>query len=327
MTDAVPPYDLIDEVDLAGLKVAVVRAALELDVFTQVQRGRSDVTCLAAACAASERGMTVLVRALLSLGLLEDAGSGLRCSDTAAAYLVDGSRGYAAPVYLEWFRNRDRLVDAIRTGHGPGDHADEAAEEEWRAYAAPDLVRWRERAPLFAEVLAARGLTVAPGQRILDIGCGSGIVGFGLAAQHPDVELTCVDRAGVLDITRELAAEMGLAHRVRFVSGDLEDVALGAKAFDVALLTNVAQYLDDTRLVQVLGRIRTALRPEGCLYVAAVVVDDGTPGNTMNWASAVEMYLASSVDLRTATDVMERIRAAGFSHVEQRAPNGFLARV
>ena len=93
-----------------------------------------------------------------------------------------------------------------------------------------------------------------------------------------------------------------------------------------ALLVNVAQYLDDGRLAAALTEVRSALRPGGVCYLACVVVDDSGSGDwPMNWSSAVEMYLNSSVDSRTPDQVAGLLANAGFTTVTRLDPARFVA--
>lgn len=58
-------------------------------------------------------------------------------------------------------------------------------------------------------------------QRVLDMGCGSGVIGLTLAAARPEWELTLADVSpDALDLARENAASIGV-DRVSFVESDL----------------------------------------------------------------------------------------------------------
>jgi SAM-dependent methyltransferase len=58
-----------------------------------------------------------------------------------------------------------------------------------------------------------------PGARVLDAGCGSGILSF-LALRAGAREVVAVDRDNV-ELARALARENGLEHRIRFIEADL----------------------------------------------------------------------------------------------------------
>jgi release factor glutamine methyltransferase len=58
-------------------------------------------------------------------------------------------------------------------------------------------------------------------QRVLDMGCGSGVIGLSLAAARPDWEVTLADVSpDALGLARENAASLGI-DRVSFVESDL----------------------------------------------------------------------------------------------------------
>lgn len=81
-------------------------------------------------------------------------------------------------------------------------------------------------APLLAACVDAR-----PGQRVLDVGCGSGAVALCLAHRLPGVAVTGIDRdPGLVALAAASAADNGLG--VSFVEGDVTDAAGGAQAFD-----------------------------------------------------------------------------------------------
>ena len=238
----------------------------------------------------SERGTRALVRALLSLGALEGLATRFVNSPMATAYLTEGSVGDTRAIYLAWMRNRDLLVDAVRTGVAPGGHDAHDAADEWQSYASPDVVRWPDMVPQFQAVFPERGLVVPEGGRVLDLGCGSGLVGFALIEHVSGATVACVDRGPVLEVAQQIAAAMGLADRATMVPGDAE----------------------------------TAELPSEC--DVTVLVDEGTPGFEMNWSSGIEMYLNSSIDPRTAPEVEQHLRAAGFVDIVQFPPHRFTAR-
>ena len=77
---------VIDEVDTVGLKVTVLKAAVELDVFTTIVRGYHSLEVIAAVLQCSVRGMGVLLDALCPLGLLHKSGGTYALTPTSAPY-------------------------------------------------------------------------------------------------------------------------------------------------------------------------------------------------------------------------------------------------
>ena len=112
-----PPMGVIDEVDVVGLKVAVLKTAMELDVFTNIARGYHFLEEIAAELQCSVRGMRVLLDALCPLGLLHKSGGAYALTPTSEAYLVQGAPSYCGDIYLAWFQSRERFADCVRTGN------------------------------------------------------------------------------------------------------------------------------------------------------------------------------------------------------------------
>ena len=126
-----------------------------------------------------------------------------------------------------------------------GGRADAAAESPDAAVAAPEMVRLKnglrgmwmsgdyDRFSRSMEA-GARGfyerLEVAPGCRLLDVGCGAGQLA--LMAARDGVDVTGVDIAPNL-VERASARARGEGLAARFLEGDAEDLPFEDHAFDV----------------------------------------------------------------------------------------------
>lgn len=76
-------------------------------------------------------------------------------------------------------------------------------------------------------VLLAAAVAAKPGDRVLELGCGTGAAFLCLAARVPGVEVVAVEREPALAaLARENAALNGLAGRVTVLEGDVADPAL-----------------------------------------------------------------------------------------------------
>jgi SAM-dependent methyltransferase len=139
---------------------------------------------------------------------------------------------------------------------------------------------WEDRAPswLDAEGHIARvssrfgqqaidRLDLAPGQRVLDIGCGSGPTSLALAERvGPDGEIVGADIApAMLTAARARAADAG-ARNVRFVQADMQVDDLGAGMFDAAFSQFGVMFFNDP--VVAFTNIRRTIHPGGPLAFA-----------------------------------------------------------
>ncbi|MBU1670592.1 MAG: class I SAM-dependent methyltransferase [Actinobacteria bacterium] len=119
-------------------------------------------------------------------------------------------------------------------------------DEEFYCIQAEDAARWLERA----------GVRLAPGLRVLDLGCGLGLIGGELAKRG--CEVTLADETDVrLPRYREFD--------YREVDIETEDLArLGS--YDLVVCSNVLEHL--ARPERLLGAIPAMLRPGGKYYLS-----------------------------------------------------------
>ena len=86
----------------------------------------------------------------------------------------------------------------------------------------------------------ARLLSLKPGSRVLDLGCGGGFPGIPLAVAHPDAEFVLVDGRGKkITVVNEVAGALGLDN-VTGIHTRVEDYKAGRGGFDFVVTRAVA---------------------------------------------------------------------------------------
>jgi len=315
LPDTIPPFGILDEVDEGGIKLAAIRAALELGVFPTIATGVNDADGMARATGCAPEGMRVLLEALGSFGLLQRSGDRYEPTPTAAAYLIPGSPTYVADYYLSEMRARDHFTDSVRLGRPVRDVRAPDGARLWVAIALWNLVDWPTSLPLIRSRWAGLGITPAslPGVRVLDVGCGSGIKSLVLAADDPSASVTGIDSGPVIAVADRLATAMGLSNQATFVPGDATTLNELDRPFDVILFGAVLHYFDPPEIASILGEARRLLRPTGRLVIVAPLLTPGEYEDPEPFLTAVWMLnVAPRGRVYGVDDYAAMLAAAGF---------------
>ena len=163
------------------------------------------------------------------------------------------------------------------------------------------------------------GVALTPGEQVLDVACGTGLVSL-RAAQSvgPDGRVVGVDLASrMVDAAQERAREQRLSN-ASFARMDAESLSFPDASFDVALCALGLMYVPDPE--QAVGEMRRVLRPGGRLGLAV-----WGERSSCGWSAVFPI-----VDAEVASDVcplffrlgqhdaLARVCAdAGFESIEQ----------
>lgn len=146
--------------------------------------------------------------------------------------------------------------------------------------------------------------------RVLDAGCGDGLLSLAMAKHHSTWSLTGVDlREDLLEGARRRAVARGLLN-VRFVPGNLEE-PLPQQGCDAVLAVECLSEIPDDR--QALAMMRGALQPGGLLVVQVPERDwqPVLPGSSGTWREQVRQGY-------TAEGLEAALREAGLEDVQVR---------
>lgn len=178
---------------------------------------------------------------------------------------------------------------------------------------AADYDRYRPGFPSsFYDRLAGLGW-IAPGQRALDIGTGTGTLALGLATWGLDV--VGLDPSGpMLEAARRRAADQGL--EVRFMEGRAEDTRLDAHAFDLITAGHCWWWLDSGRATAEAKRLLV----DGGRLLMANFSYIPTPGSVVEASERLILRYNAGWDKGGESGVRERqvsdLDRGGFRDVE-----------
>lgn len=305
----------LNELLFAYVKSGLLRAALDLELFTHIKHGRRTAADIAAAAGAQPRAVGIILDALTTQELVHKDGDRYSLDPLVEAMLVKDSPTYAGAFTrvtlnpLVW-NAVGQLAEIARTGKVPEAMADVPGHQFW--------VEFSEASEGIAQLTAnavVDQLTLdqnSPAQ-ILDVAVGSGVYGFIALERFPRARLTSLDWPNVLEHARKIAERRGVADRVTWLPGSAFDAPLPQAHFDAVIVSQFFHHFSLEENVKLARRLAAALKPGGQMVVHEFVPDDARAAHQQALTFAVIM-LATTVhgNAYTLAEYKRVFEAAGF---------------
>ena len=153
---------------------------------------------------------------------------------------------------------------------------------------------------------------LAPGIRVLDIGCGTGSLTLLIKRMHPEVAVVGLDPdAKALAIARRKAERAGLAIVLDRAFSD--SLPYGDGSFDRVFSSLMFHHLKAGEKTATLKEVLRVLRPGGSLHL----LDFGPPRGRLARAAAHVLHRAEHVRENLEGRIPELLRESGFRHAEE----------
>ena len=163
---------------------------------------------------------------------------------------------------------------------------------------------------------------------ILDVACGSGLLGLTLAAQHPTARATLLDWANVLELAKNNIDRLDLHERTNVIEGDVFTVPLHGP-YDVIIASHIFHHFSEQRCLMLMRRLSEALKPDGRLVIQDFV-SGAQPGEApFPYLFSVRMLTWAQEGEAHSLDTYRRLlHDAGLGppavHIGQGMPSSFL---
>ncbi|MBS1795787.1 MAG: class I SAM-dependent methyltransferase [Acidobacteria bacterium] len=296
------------------------KAAVELDVFTNVGADGATADELAAACACAPRGIRILCDALTVMGFLAKRENRYSLTDQSAAFLDRRSPmfiGSAVEFMMSPVQKRgfEDLANAVRQGGSTvTDHGSlEPESPMWESFAHSMVGLMIPSAEMIADRL---GFDRERPLRVLDLAAGHGIFGITIARRYPHAEIYPLDWANVLPAAVENAAKFGVGDRCHPIAGSAFEVDFGGD-YDVVLATNFLHHFDPPTNETLLRKIHRALKPDGRLMTLEFIPNEDRVSPAPAALFGLVMLAATPAgDAYTLAELKQMLEAAGFKQNE-----------
>jgi 2-polyprenyl-3-methyl-5-hydroxy-6-metoxy-1,4-benzoquinol methylase len=255
-------------------KTAALKAAIELDIFTQIAHRAVTARQLAEACKASLRGIEILCDYLVTRGFLRKVDGHYELTQDSDFFLNRESPAYLGGT-LEFLHSHlitepfDDLAETVRKGR---------LKSSELGTLAPDHPVWVKFARAMAPLMMGPAMAVAEllkldekkPVKILDVAASHGAYGISVASKSHFTELFGLDWAPVLEVAHENAEAAGLGDRFKTLAGNAFEVDIG-NDYDVILIPNFLHHFNREECVRLLKKATAALKPGGRVVVVEFV--------------------------------------------------------
>lgn len=299
----------------------ILKAAVDLDIFSAIGQGRHTAQEIAAACGASERGTRILCDVLTAHGFLSKEGSKYSLTPDTAFFLDKRSPAYLGGalnflLHPSQIQSMANLAEAVREGGAPAGLSTLGAEDPvWEDFARGMAPLMKPQADAIADLLRSR-LAGKTSPKVLDIAAGHGVFGITVAQKVPTAKIYALDWANVLRVAAENARTAGLGERHQLIPGDAFTVEFGS-GYEAVLLTNFLHHFAPEENVKLLRKCLHAMTPGGTAVILEFVPNEDrvSPLIPANF-SAVMLSTTPRGDAYTFQELSRICRDAGFEGMQ-----------
>jgi hypothetical protein len=305
---------------IAGFRVTqLLRAAVELRIPDVLEAGPASVEQLANAGGIEVGRLRRALRALASLGVLEEDEQGRFTNTELGSLFSESTPGSVRPMVLmlvDGYRAWQHCLETLRTGRTG--QSLEYGEEHWESLARNPDEAARFNAAMVAQTelaidFVAAHLELEQNSVIVDVGGGNGALAAGLLGVRHDLRGIVCDLAPGLAGTADYITGRDVADRCRVVKADFFD-SLPADG-DTYLLKQVLHDWDDEHAARILATCRRSMRSRARI----VLIERLLPGRMVpdpNHLGLALLDLEMMVRLggreRTLPEYVELLERAGF---------------
>lgn len=304
----------------APIRSKLLMTGLELKVFDHLAEPTS-AEKVARRIGAHPGNTGALLDGLASMDLLEKK-NGLFCnSPVAHEFLVGNATTYLGGLFL--FTSNmfvqsglENMQELVKNGPPEMPGEDMSSEGMW-AHCARTGANYQRAgmAQRVAEIV--RNLPELPDfGKMLDLGCGAGLYGIAIVADHPGMKGVLFDRPEVVGVARDFIGEYEMQDRVEVMAGDYLQDPIGEE-YDLVWASNTLNFAKHD-IDSVMGKIHEALNPGGVFVsLSDGLTDEGTkpPEMLLGMIPIAMSGWNMSFDQGFLADSMQRV---GFETVRSR---------
>jgi len=251
---------------------ATLHAAVKLDLFTHLADTAMSADHLSKAIGADQRGMAMLLNALVALDLLTNDGETFCCTDCSKIWLSKTSDSYMGHIIMHHYNlvtGCHRLDEAVMTGAPVRTRLSHDTTDKERENF---LMGMYNLASLIAPGVATQ-INLARRKRLLDLAGDPGTYGINFCKQNPEMTAVVFDLPTTRPFAEQTIQKYGLSERISFIGGDITSDEPG-NGYDVIWVSHLLHSESPEKSAGIIQKATANLNRGGLLLIQEFILDD-----------------------------------------------------
>lgn len=298
-----------------GFQVSrIILTAVELDVFSILDKHLAPSSAVAKQIGADTRATDRLLNALVSLGFLNKVREKFYNSDAASLYLVKGKPEFMGGLFHtnELWKSWGTLTRAVRKGTTV--YADDVSESDW---IETFIAAMHYRAAKEAKILAMM-LNLNSAKKMLDVGGGSGAYAMGMIENNPELKAVIFDLPNVISLTKKYVDAFPYKENISYTEGNYLTDNFGS-SYDLILLSAIVHINSYEQNLKLINKCCNSLNNGGQIVIKDWVMSEARtepPGGAL---FAINMLVGTECgDTYTEKEMREWFSNAGITKIERK---------
>ena len=247
----------------------ILLTAIELNIFTILDKHLLTSSEIAAAIEANERSTDRLLNALVALGFLRKTHGKFYNNENASQFLVKGKEGFMGGLFHtnELWKRWSTLTNAVKKGRSVYDGKD-AAEDWTESFIAAMHYRAVKEAKILGMMIEFGGV-----KKMLDVGGGSGAFSMQFIEKNPEMKAVVFDQPSVIPLTKKYADDFQYEKNMEYITGDYLKDNFG-NGYDLILLSAIVHINSYEENVMLIKKCAEALNPGGQIIIRDWVMSE-----------------------------------------------------
>ncbi len=257
---------------LAQQKTEILELALELKIFKLIEENINTIFIISSKININEHKTKILLDSLVFMELLEINQDKYLNTKFAKESFIYGASSYCGDVFLHRKQLAENGKKMMKSMFEEKKELEEIKIAKLWADASKKFLKQEQKnliAPMAVDIIKNLKEFFSL-NKMLDLGCSSGVIGLEITKNHPNIKTTLFDYEEVTNITKKHINEYNLQNRVFVLSGDIEKNDIG-KNYDLIWCSNIFYFFKDKK--EVIKKIYDALNPNGILVSCHVEID------------------------------------------------------